>query len=119
MAHATHDTHHSEVGHIVPIRLLFTIGGALLVLTAVTVYTAEYVDLGFFNIWLALIIAGTKASLVLLYFMHLRWDSPFNAIVLISSIAFVLLFIGLALTDTAAYQHEIIELDRLSPPAQP
>ena len=56
----------------------------------------------------AMVIAVIKGSLVLLYFMHLRWDRPFNAIVLISSLALVALFIILALIDVGNYQPEVI-----------
>ena len=46
--------------------------------------------------------------LVALYYMHLRWDKPFNAFVFISAFAFLFLFIGFALMDTAHYQEVII-----------
>ena len=82
--------------------------GALLFLTFVTV-AVTWVDLGPFNIIVAMEVAAVKASLVLLYFMHLRWDRPFNAIVLIVSIALVALFIVFALLDAFAYQPEIIQ----------
>ena len=36
--------------------------------------------------------------------MHLRWDSPFNGVVLITAFFFVALFIGLALLDSHSYQ---------------
>jgi cytochrome c oxidase subunit 4 len=39
--------------------------------------------------------------------MHLRYDRLFNAIILIVALLFVMLFIGLALHDTQAYQHEL------------
>jgi cytochrome c oxidase subunit 4 len=124
MAESTHHPHEHHaashsVGHIVPVRLLVGVGAALLILTVVTVLTAKYVDLGQLNIWVALIIAFVKASLVCLYFMHLRWDSPFNAIVLICSLLFVILFIGLSLTDTAQYQPAIRAYQATQPPAPP
>jgi cytochrome c oxidase subunit 4 len=92
---------------VVPLWLLLVVWGALVALTVVTV-AATRVDLGAFNIWLALAIATVKGSLVALYFMHLRWDRPFNAIVFVGSLAFVALFIGLALMDTLEYQPELI-----------
>jgi cytochrome c oxidase subunit 4 len=57
---------------------------------------------------LALAIATLKASLVVLYFMHMRYDHPFNAIVFIGSLLFVMLLVVLALLDTQAYQPELI-----------
>lgn len=98
---------HPTVGHVVPVRVLLAVAITLMVLTWMTL-AATWVDLGRAgNLWIALIIATVKASLVALYFMHLRYDRPFNAIVLISSLVFVILFIGLALLDTSAYQGEI------------
>ena len=90
------------VGHIVPIWILAATGGTLLVLTAVTVLAASF-DFGPANVWIALAIAGVKATMVVLLFMHLLWDRPFNAILFVTSLAFVALFISFALTDTREY----------------
>ena len=65
-------------------------------------------DLGSLNLWVAMAIATLKASLVLLFFMHLRYDRPINAIVFFGTLLFVLLFIGLALMDSAAYHADLI-----------
>jgi len=89
--------------HVVPMPLLIGIWISLLILTGLTV-GATYIDLGSFNIWLALLIAVAKASLVALFFMHLRWSSPFNAVILICALLFVAIFIAMALLDTTEYQ---------------
>ena len=47
--------------------------------------------------------------LVALVFMHLRWDKPFNAFVLVGSIAFVGLFMMFALLDTREYAPDTFE----------
>ena len=107
--HAGHDDHHP---HVVPLKLLFTVFAALLALTIVTV-AVTYVDLGAMNIWVALGVAVVKAALVALYFMHLRWDSPFNGIVLIAALVFVALFIIIAMMDAQQYQIN------LQPPGRP
>jgi len=60
--------------------------------------------LGDLNIWIALAVAVAKATLVVLYFMHLRWDRLFNSIILISALLFIAIFIGAAMSDTANYQ---------------
>ncbi len=88
-----------SVGHVVAPKILLTVFGALLMLTLLTV-GVTYVDLGALNIWLALGIAVLKASLVALYFMHLRWDSPFHGMVLIVALFFVMLFLGISMLDT-------------------
>jgi len=98
---------HAAVGHVVPLR---TLVGVLLVLLALTVVTVAvtFVDLGRLNLVAALAIAVVKGALVLLYFMHLRWDRPFNAVVLIAALIFVVVFVGLAMLDTFNYQPDII-----------
>lgn len=60
--------------HIVPIRVYLGVFVALLVLMAATV-GAAYFDLGIFNNVVALLIAMAKTSLIMLYFMHLRYSS--------------------------------------------
>ena len=99
---------HTENGpHVASLRLLVVVLIALMFGTWLTV-SATYVDLGALNIWIGLAIATAKAVLVGLYYMHLRWDKPFNAFVFISAFAFLFLFIGFALMDTAHYQEVII-----------
>lgn len=107
--HSSLITHRSEQGfvHVTPARVLLTVWGLLLALTLLTV-AATWADLGGFNLWVAMLIATVKASCVALYFMHLRWDRPFNAVVFIGSLLFVMLFVGLALMDTQSYQPELI-----------
>jgi cytochrome c oxidase subunit IV len=110
LAGATEPTvsHGAAVGHIVPARVLIGVWGTLLVLTAATV-AVTWKDFGpAVNLWIALGIATVKASLVLLYFMHLRYDRPVNAIVFIFALFFVALFIGGALTDSQHYQSDLI-----------
>jgi cytochrome c oxidase subunit 4 len=101
---AEHGDH--GVGHIVPVKVLAATGIGLLILTAITVWVASF-DFGNVNIWVALFIAAFKASLVALFFMHLRYDRPFNGIVLVASLAFVALFISFALTDTREYASNV------------
>ena len=95
------------LAHVMPLWLLAAVWVGLVVLTVLTV-AATRINLGGANLWIAIGIATVKASLVALYFMHLRYDRPFNAIVLITALLFVTLFVGLALTDTKAYQPEMI-----------
>lgn len=93
--------------HIVPFRVLAGVFGALLGLTVLTV-AATQLDLGSANLALAMAIATAKAALVVLYFMHMRYDHPFNAVVFVTALAFVALFVVFTLLDTAAYQPEMI-----------
>ena len=92
-------TAHHGIGHVVPLKILFGVFAALTVLTLLTV-AASTVNFGEFNLVIALLIAVIKASLVVLFFMHLIWDKPVNAIVFIGCLIFVGLFISLSLMDT-------------------
>lgn len=116
-SHAAH-SHAAEHGmsHLTPIPLLLAVFGGLVVFTIATVLVTG-VDLGGEgNFIIAMIIATIKASLVMTFFMHLRWDSRFNVVVFLSSFLFVLLFLSLALTDRMEYQDMIdakLRSDRL------
>jgi cytochrome c oxidase subunit 4 len=114
-ATATAGHGHGGLGHVMPIPVLAGVLAALLVLTVITV-AVTWVDLGRFNIWLALLIAVVKAALVCLYFMHLRYDNPFNAIALIASFLFVALFLAVAITDTREYGPNIQPTGRAPKP---
>jgi len=79
-----HSSDHPAVGHVLPFRVLAAVWLGLLVLTVITVVVAGF-DIGNFNLGVAMAIATVKASLVLLYFMHMRYDRPMNAIVFVSA----------------------------------
>ncbi|MBI2608911.1 MAG: cytochrome C oxidase subunit IV family protein [Deltaproteobacteria bacterium] len=72
---------------------------ALLILTAMTVFTALSFHLGILNIFIAMLIATIKGSLVCLYFMHLIEDNRLNQVVFVSAFFFLALFVGLTLSD--------------------
>ncbi len=71
---------------------------ALLFLTIVTV-AAAYYDFGEWSIIVAMVIATVKASLVALYFMHLRHDKPVNVIIFLSALLFLSFLLILCLID--------------------
>ncbi|MGQ9605703.1 MAG: cytochrome C oxidase subunit IV family protein [Thermogutta sp.] len=98
--------HQEGFGHVVPLGTLLAVFAALIVLTVITV-AATWVDLGSANLFLAMGIAAIKATLVALYFMHLRYDHPFNALVFVVGLLFLTLFLGLTLLDTKQYSPEI------------
>jgi len=103
------ETHHPGAGHVVSLRVLATVFVILLALTYVTV-AARYIDLGSLNIWIALGIATVKGTLVILYFMHLRYDSPFNAVIFATALVFMFLFLGVTILDTIQYQPTIEQM---------
>ncbi len=100
------DTHEHDHPHVMPLWVLFGVFALLMVFTVLTV-AATWIDLGSLNIVLALAIAFVKAIFVCLYFMHLRYDHPFNGFVLIASLLFVVLFIGIAMLDSKGYRPNI------------
>ncbi len=99
-AHAAHHNGPSEHthGHIAPISMYLAIFGALMAGTAITVAVA-YVDLGFFNTAVALGVAVTKATLVVLYFMHVRWASRLTWVVIVGSLFWLMLMFTIGMTD--------------------
>lgn len=116
MAHASSEPNdsHSQAGHtghegphVAPLWLMTGVFVSLLFLTWVTV-AAIQVDLGEANIWIALLIAFVKASLVGAYFMHLRWDAPINGVILLASLLFVTLMITFAATDKNEYRADYV-----------
>ncbi len=94
---------HSNSHFIIPIKYYLITFSSLIILTLITVYTAKYVDLGKNgNIILALVIASIKASLVILFFMGLRWGSAFNRVFFLSSVLFLMIFLVFTLIDYAS-----------------
>jgi cytochrome c oxidase subunit 4 len=89
--------------HAVPARVLVGTAATLLALTATTVASSR-MDLGAFNVVLVLAIAGLKASIVALFFMHLRYESRFQTMVLVCAVFFAAVFAGLVVFDTTQYQ---------------
>lgn len=94
--------HHSEP-HVAPVWIMYATFAALIILTIATV-AARSVDLGAMNIWIALGLALIKSVLVAFFFMHLWWDSKFNQLVLVTSLLFLVIFIGFAILDSKEYQ---------------
>ncbi|HXK20319.1 MAG TPA: cytochrome C oxidase subunit IV family protein [Polyangiaceae bacterium] len=112
-AHADgHDHAHADdhgLAHTTPVWLLFAILGALLVLTVATVSVTSF-DLGQQgNLVVAMIIATVKAALVCTFFMHLLWDKKFHAVLFVTSVLFLILFLSLTSNDRGEYQHSIDE----------
>jgi cytochrome c oxidase subunit 4 len=68
-----HADPHAQPDHVVPVGTYILVFLALMVGTAVTV-AASYVDLGMWNTPVAMLIAITKAGLVVSFFMHLKYS---------------------------------------------
>ena len=85
-------------GHISPKSTYYAIFGALMVLTAVTVAVA-FVNLGSFNFPVALAIALTKATLVVLFFMHVKYSSQLTKLFVGMAFFFLSIMFALTMTD--------------------
>ncbi len=86
--------------HVSSAKFLWGIGIALFILTIITVAVTYIHFPPPWNIVVAMGIAVVKATLVAAFFMNLYWDSKFNGMLLITSIIFFGLLIGLTLLDT-------------------
>jgi cytochrome c oxidase subunit 4 len=86
------------IEHHVPVSTYFLVFGALMALTALTVAVA-FVDLGRLNVVVALAVAVLKASLVVLFFMHVKYASRLTQLVVIASIAWLAILFGITLSD--------------------
>jgi cytochrome c oxidase subunit IV len=92
--------HSNNTGdHITPLRVYLTVATALLILTAVTV-RISLINLGGWNLVVALAVATLKATLVALFFMHLLYDKKIYMIVFGVGIVFLAIFIALTMFDT-------------------
>jgi len=113
-----HDDHHHGISHVASIKVLIGTGGTLLFLTVVTVL-ATRIDFGAnINLAIAMAIAVIKATLVVLFFMHLKYDKLFHSVVFVSAILAASLFVGFTLMDTNQYQQTNIWHPD-NPPAAP
>ncbi len=89
----THDEH-----HVVPVSIYIGVFLALIVLTVVTAWVAT-VDLGPFNFAVAIGIALFKASLVILYFMHVKYSDRLTKMVIGTGLFTLVLLLFITMTD--------------------
>jgi cytochrome c oxidase subunit 4 len=98
MANHTSPAEHHAEHHVVPKRIYIAVFLALIVLTWVTTYIST-VDLGRWNIFVALAIAIFKASLVVLFFMHIWYSTRLTKMIIMASIFWLILLLFLTMTD--------------------
>ena len=75
--------------HIIPFEVYIKVLSALLILTVITVAVAQ-VNFGAWNAVIAMGIATVKAALVLLYFMHLKYDDKIYPVIFLTGVFFLL-----------------------------
>ncbi len=84
--------------HVIPFKTYMKVAAALVALTFLTVICHE-LHLGPLAGPVAFLIAAVKAALVLLYFMHLKYDNMQNRVIFGSGLIFLLLLIGFSALD--------------------
>ena len=89
------------MAHIASVKSYVGIFLTLMVLTTITVLVA-YVNLGQLNKVVALGIASIKATLVILYFMHVKYSSRLTKLVVVSGFFFLFILLGLTMVDYAS-----------------
>jgi cytochrome c oxidase subunit 4 len=92
--------------HVLPPSVLLGTAAALGVLTVLTVAVAR-VHLGAANVPVALAIATVKASLVALFFMHLKYEHRFHLVVLVGAALFAVLFGSFVMFDASEYRPDV------------
>jgi cytochrome c oxidase subunit 4 len=87
-----------STAHVAPVGVLVRVFLALLFFTGTTVLVASY-DFGVLNTAVALGIACTKASLVIWFFMGVRFNTPLTKVVVVSGFVWLLILFGLGMSD--------------------
>jgi cytochrome c oxidase subunit IV len=84
--------------HVVSPKIYISVFLALMVFTVLTV-VAAYFDLGRANVFIALTIAVIKATLVVLFFMHVRWSSKLTWVFVGAGLFWLFIMVALTLSD--------------------
>jgi cytochrome c oxidase subunit 4 len=98
----------SHVDHVLPLRLYLGVGATLLILTGITV-AVSFMHFGGWNLVVAMLIAATKASLVALFFMHLKYDNKLYSFIFAAALLFLAIFIIFTMFDTLRRDQIYIE----------
>lgn len=97
--------------HVSSLTEYFAIFAALMVLTAVTVWVA-FQDFSPFNDLIAMTIAVTKGTLVVLYFMHVKYSSKLTWVFAGAGFFWLFILFGLTLSDYVSREWVIITISR-------
>jgi cytochrome c oxidase subunit 4 len=92
--------------HIVSPKIYIFIFASLMLGTGITVWAA-FQNFRQYNIVIALAIATIKATLVILYFMHARYSPKRTQLVIVCSIFWLAIMLGLTLSDYDTRPHEM------------
>ena|SRR5689334_12098382 len=85
--------------HVVSPKIYVAVFAALMVFTILTVWVAYYELPGILNVIVALTIAVIKATLVVLFFMHVRWSSRLTKVIVVAGLFWLVIMVVLTLSD--------------------
>lgn len=95
-----HEPEQHEDGHILSYRFLALVLGGLVLLTGLT-FGVSYIHWGFLNVPIALFVASSKATLVLLFFMHIKYEGMVIKVSFISTMVVLAIMISFTFWDVA------------------
>ncbi|MFT4703721.1 MAG: cytochrome c oxidase subunit 4 [Bradymonadia bacterium] len=101
------EAHHDALGHhITPLKVYWTVFAALMIFTVLTVAVSVVpqmlgISMGVYALPVALTVALFKAGLVATFFMHLKYDERFNAVIFVSCLFFMGIFFAFTMMDLA------------------
>lgn len=93
------DQGHSTGIHILPLKIYLSVFTVLLVMTFITVYVSFF-NFGAGNLVVAMVIAAVKATLVAMFFMHLKYDNKLYSLIIVGSVLFLAAFMIFTMYDT-------------------
>jgi cytochrome c oxidase subunit IV len=105
------ENHHSG-HHVVPPKVYLAVFAALVVLTVITVWAAFMTMPDPWHDVVAMAIAVTKATLVVLFFMHAKYGTRMTKLSVISSVIFLVILLGITVADFWARNSQLFELVR-------
>ena len=97
-SHSTAADGHVQKAHVLPDGLFVMVWVGLLVLTAITVGGSVFFP-GKIGILVAMIVTPVKATLILMYFMHLKYEKKGFTIMFLVAVGILSVFIGLTFFD--------------------
>ncbi len=98
MSNSTAAEAHDTDGHIIPDGVFIQVWIGLVILTAITVGGSVYFP-GRVGIAVAMIVTPLKAALILMYFMHLRYEKTVFKVMFLAAMGIFGTFMGLTFVD--------------------
>ena len=89
---------HAHHSHVIPVRTYFTIFVILMALLVATV-VGSFLPLGSLHLPVALLIAGAKAALIIMYFMHVRYSSRLTWVFSTAAFFWLMILLAFSLAD--------------------